>query len=53
MLYLLVYRPLRFAAPLTRVCASVGVMLAFQAIAVLNFGTQAKTTPPDPAQPRR
>ena len=45
-LYFLVYRPLRFAAPLTRVCASVGVMLAFQAIAVLNFGTQAKTTLP-------
>src|ERR1700735_2807702 len=41
----LVYRPLRSAAPLTRICASVGVMLAFQAIAVLNFGTQSKTTP--------
>jgi ABC-type branched-subunit amino acid transport system permease subunit len=44
-LYILVYRPLRFAAPLTRICASVGVMLAFEAIAVLNFGTEAKTTP--------
>ncbi|HEY4825633.1 MAG TPA: ABC transporter permease [Solirubrobacteraceae bacterium] len=44
-LYLAVYRPLRSAAPLTRICASVGVMLAFQAIAVLNFGTQSKTTP--------
>src|SRR5947209_8135957 len=45
LLYVLVYRPLRFAAPLTRICASVGVMLAFEAIAVLNFGTQSKTTP--------
>ena len=45
-LYFLVYRPLRFAAPLTRICASVGVMLALQAIAVLNFGTQASTTNP-------
>ncbi len=38
-LFLLVYRPLLRAAPLTRVCASVGVMLLLQAIAVLNFGT--------------
>lgn len=44
-LYLAVYRPMRGAAPLTRICASVGVMLAFQAVAVLNFGTQSKTTP--------
>jgi ABC-type branched-subunit amino acid transport system permease subunit len=44
-LYLAVYRPLRGAAPLTRICASVGVMLAFEAVAVLNFGTQSKTTP--------
>jgi ABC-type branched-subunit amino acid transport system permease subunit len=44
-LYLAVYRPLRGSAPLTRICASVGVMLAFQAVAVLNFGTQSKTTP--------
>jgi ABC-type branched-subunit amino acid transport system permease subunit len=45
LLYVLVYRPLRFAAPLTRICASVGVMLTFEAIAVLNFGTESKTTP--------
>ncbi|CAN5407109.1 hypothetical protein BH09ACT4_BH09ACT4_19960 [soil metagenome] len=38
-LFLVVYRPLLRAAPLTKVCASVGVMLGFQAIAVLNFGT--------------
>jgi ABC-type branched-subunit amino acid transport system permease subunit len=44
-LYYLVYRPLRGATPLTRVCASVGTMLALQAVAVLNFGTTAKSTP--------
>src|SRR5579875_469003 len=44
-LHVLVYRPLRFAAPLTRICASVGVTLAFEAIAVLNFGTEPKATP--------
>jgi ABC-type branched-subunit amino acid transport system permease subunit len=44
-LYYLIYRPLRTATPLTRVCASVGTMLALQAIAVLNFGTTAKSTP--------
>jgi ABC-type branched-subunit amino acid transport system permease subunit len=38
-LFLLIYRPLLRAAPLTKVCASVGVMLGFEAIAVLNFGT--------------
>jgi ABC-type branched-subunit amino acid transport system permease subunit len=42
-LFALVYRPLLRAAPLTKVCASVGVMLALTAIAVLNFGT---TSPP-------
>jgi ABC-type branched-subunit amino acid transport system permease subunit len=46
LLYQLVYRPLQRAAPLTRVCASVGVMLAIEAIAVLNFGTQGRTTVP-------
>ena len=44
-LYVLIYRPLRTATPLTRVCASVGTMLALQAVAVLNFGTTAKSTP--------
>ncbi|MDP9026780.1 MAG: ABC transporter permease [Actinomycetota bacterium] len=39
LLFVLVYRPLLRAAPLTKVCASVGVMLLLQAIAVLNFGT--------------
>ncbi len=51
-LYALVYRPLRSAAPLTKICASVGVMLFFEAIAVLNFGTTGESTtswlPTDP-----
>src|SRR3954454_5047790 len=44
-MYWLIYRPLRSATALTRVCASVGSMLALQGIAVLNFGTTAKSTP--------
>jgi ABC-type branched-subunit amino acid transport system permease subunit len=44
-LYALIYRPLRRATPLGRVCASVGTMLALQAVAVLNFGTTARSTP--------
>jgi ABC-type branched-subunit amino acid transport system permease subunit len=44
-LYWLIYRPLRSASALTRVCASVGTMLALQAIAVLNYGTTSKSTP--------
>jgi len=44
-MYVAIYRPLRGATPLTRVCASVGTMLFLQAIAVLNFGTTAKSTP--------
>jgi len=43
-LYVIVYRPLRGASPLTRVCASVGVMLALQAIAVLNYSTEPVAT---------
>ena len=45
-LYVLIYRPIRSASPLTRVCASVGVMLALEAIAVLNFSTQPVATNP-------
>ena len=45
-IFVLVYRPLLRAAPLTKVCASVGVMLAFTAVAVLNFGTTAISAPP-------
>ena len=44
-LYQLVYRPLLRAAPLTKVCASVGVMLSLEAIAVLNFGTTPTSAP--------
>src|SRR3954454_16923191 len=44
-MYWVIYRPLRSATALTRVCASVGTMLALQGIAVLNFGTTAKSTP--------
>src|SRR5699024_6840565 len=44
-MYWLIYRPLRGATALTRVCASVGTMLGLQAIAVLNYGTTAKSTP--------
>jgi ABC-type branched-subunit amino acid transport system permease subunit len=51
-MYRLIYRPLRSATALTRVCASVGTMLALQAIAVLNYGTTAKSTPTIlPAEP--
>lgn len=54
LLFVVVYRPLLNAAPLTRVCASVGVMLALQAIAVLNFGTTHLTQGPIlPGQPIR
>jgi ABC-type branched-subunit amino acid transport system permease subunit len=44
--YYVLYRPLRNAPPLARVGASVGVLLALQAVAVLNFGTFAVASPP-------
>ena len=44
--YVVLYRPLRNAPPLARVGASVGVMLGLQAVAVLNFGTFAVSSPP-------
>ncbi len=44
-LYVLVYRPLRYATPLARVCASVGTMLYFQSVGVLNFGTYSQSPP--------
>lgn len=46
LLFLAVYRPLLRAAPLTKVCASVGVTLTLQAIAVINFGTTSLSAPP-------
>ena len=51
-LYVLIYRPIRSASPLTRVCASVGVMLGLEAIAVLNFGTPPVATDPILPSPR-
>lgn len=45
-LYWIVYRPLQHSTALTKVCASVGVMLYLQATAVLNFGTEARSTGP-------
>jgi branched-subunit amino acid ABC-type transport system permease component len=45
-IFLVVYRPLLRAAPLTKVCASIGVTLAFEAVAVLNFGTTSLSAPP-------
>src|SRR6201995_2111652 len=45
-LHWLVYRPLRGATQLTRVCASVGVMLAFQALPGLHYSTQPVATNP-------
>src|SRR2546423_9599317 len=44
-LYVLVFRPLRQATPLTRVCASVGVMLLLQAVAGLNYGAAPECAP--------
>jgi branched-subunit amino acid ABC-type transport system permease component len=44
--YRLVYRPLRNAPPLARVGASIGVLLALEAIAVLNYSTFAVSSPP-------
>ncbi|MFT3863230.1 MAG: ATP-binding cassette domain-containing protein [Solirubrobacterales bacterium] len=44
--YLVIYRPLRAAPALARVGASVGVMLALEAIAVINFGTTTFSSPP-------
>lgn len=53
-LFFLVYRPLLRAAPLTKVCASVGVMLLLQAVAVIKFGTVSQASPPIfPNQPIR
>ncbi|WP_375387063.1 hypothetical protein [uncultured Amnibacterium sp.] len=45
-LFVVAYRPLLRAAPLTKVCVSVGIMLLLQAIAVLNFGTTSLATGP-------
>ncbi len=44
--YLAIYRPLRAAPALARVGASIGVLLALQTIALLNYSTFAVTSPP-------
>jgi len=44
-MYLVIYRPLRHATQLARICASVGVLLYLQAVAVLNFSSNPKSVP--------
>ena len=44
--YLLVMRPLRRAAPLTRTVATLGLLIILQSMAVLLFGTDSKPTLP-------
>lgn len=43
--YLLVFRPLRRAPALSRVVASIGLMLTLQAIVTLQYGADAVTVP--------
>ena len=43
--YYLVFRPLRDAPPLSRLLASVGVMVALQAVVTLQFGADAISVP--------
>ncbi|MFT3865003.1 MAG: ABC transporter permease [Solirubrobacterales bacterium] len=44
-MYFVIYRPLRHATQLARICASVGVMLFLEAVAVLNFSSNPKSIP--------
>src|SRR4051812_46080206 len=44
--YLLVMRPLRRAAPLTRTVATLGLLIILQSMAVLLYGTDSKPTLP-------
>jgi ABC-type branched-subunit amino acid transport system permease subunit len=44
-MYFVIYRPLRHATPMARICASVGVMLFLEAVAVLNFSSNPKSVP--------
>ena len=51
-LYLLIFRPLRHAPALAKVVASIGLMLALQALAIIHFGSSsAKTTAVLPTDP--
>ncbi|HET7311682.1 MAG TPA: ABC transporter permease [Mycobacteriales bacterium] len=45
LLYALVFRPLRAAPPLSRLVASVGVMIALQAVVTLQYGADAISVP--------
>lgn len=52
--YALVFRPLRTAGPLAKVAASVGLMIVFQAIVIIQFGTESRRPVPIlPNQPIR
>src|SRR5206468_11061128 len=44
--HVLIFRPLRAAPPLAKVVASIGLMLALQAITVLRFGSNVLPDPP-------
>lgn len=46
LIHLLIYRALRAASTLSKIVASVGVMLTLQAIAALRFGTDSRSVPP-------
>lgn len=45
MLEILVHRPLRNTSPLAKLVASVGVLLTFQAVVVLQFGSSGQRAP--------
>src|ERR1700744_4211413 len=44
--YMAIYRPLRTAPALARVGAAIGVLLALQTVALLNYSTFAVSSPP-------
>lgn len=44
--YALIFRPLRFAPPLSRVVASVGLAVTLQALAIIRFGPNPRTIEP-------
>jgi ABC-type branched-subunit amino acid transport system ATPase component/branched-subunit amino acid ABC-type transport system permease component len=46
LVHLLVFRPLRKAPTLAKVVASVGLLLAVQALVVINFGSTPRAVPP-------
>jgi branched-chain amino acid transport system permease protein len=46
LIQLFVWRPLRQAAPLAKLVASLGVFLAIQSVVVLRFGEQGQLAPP-------